>query len=759
MADETVGGIYGDPDEGSLSPQESQPWIDLITHWRKGGFDQWGDHADHVDKLYANFEKLASDTRDRQFQIFWANIQVLAPSIYARPPVPVVVPRFRDRRPIYRMSSELLERSVTVNFELSDIDAMMIQIRDDLAIVGRGVPWLRFSTEGGKKKVIYEHLDRDDFAHDPARKWAEVDWVARRGWMTKKEMLKRFPGKKAKINELSFTRGERSRGAESNDKDKSSSRSVVGVWELWNKSENCVVWFSEDCDEIFEKAAPHLTLDGFFPCPRPAYGTVQRRSLIPVPDCDQYKDQLEEINQFTSRIGRLADSLKLKGFYPAGSGELSDAIEAAVKNSNDNTILVPVANWAMFGNGTASSMIVWLPIDQVAAMIASLVELRKQVIDDVYQITGLADIMRGSSEASETLGAQELKAQFGSVRVRDRQQELIRVARDLVRMTAEIMAEEFDKKTLLEMSQLELPTNAEIAKQRKELEQERAKIGEQFEQVKANPEMMKQAQENPEEAKKMLEQAQRRILAIGEEIEKLDEEATIERVMDLLQDQKVRPYVLDVETDSTIAPDENATKQRATEFITSVGSFIGQAMPLVQQVPESAPMAAEMLKYVASQFRAGRQLEGLIEEFADKMKEVAGGPKPPPPEQIKAQAEAEAMKAEGQMKMQDMQAEQQAKQAEEQRKQAEEQRKAQLHELETDIKVKLADHQGNLMNREAEAKAAAMVEKRTEDAALHAQKMDEAAARRRLIEAQIAATAAKAVSSMETAERSEMEPT
>jgi hypothetical protein len=56
--------------------------------------------ADNIDKLYASLDKLANTTRDRQFQMFWANIQVLGASVYSRPPIPVVVPRFRDRKPI-----------------------------------------------------------------------------------------------------------------------------------------------------------------------------------------------------------------------------------------------------------------------------------------------------------------------------------------------------------------------------------------------------------------------------------------------------------------------------------------------------------------------------------------------------------------------------------------------------------------------------------------------------------------------------------
>jgi hypothetical protein len=70
--------------------------------------------------------------------------------------------------------------------------------------------------------------------------------------------------------------------------------------------------------------------EGFFPCPKPAFGTLRPNSLIPIPDYVYYQDQAEEIDDLTDRIANLLDSLKLVGFYPAGpSTEGAEAIEIA----------------------------------------------------------------------------------------------------------------------------------------------------------------------------------------------------------------------------------------------------------------------------------------------------------------------------------------------------------------------------------------------------------------------------------------------
>lgn len=680
------------PDDEAPKTGESRRWLAWIDD-AEHTFKDWQTKADNIDRLYANLSMLSGDGRDREFQMFWANIQVLGPSIYSRPPVPVVTPRFKDRRPVPRAASELLERSTIVSFELQSIDDVMRAVRDDVTVVARGAGWVRYETEGKKgQRVCIEHPNRKDFLTDPAREWAEVDKVAKRSWLTKGAMKKRF----SKNSSDAYKSAAYEARKDEKDIGDDDGRKKAGVWEIWCKSENKVVWVTEGVEVTLDEGEPHLDLEGFFPCPRPAYATVQRGSLVPVPDMLFYKDQLEEINEMTARMGALADALQVRGFYPAGAGEIGDAIEAAIKSKINNQVLIPISNWAMIGSGGVKDMIVWLPTDMVAKTLTELVQVRKQLIEDVYEITGLSDIMRGATEASETATAQQLKSNYGSVRIKDRQSELVRFARDLVRISSEIMAENFSSKTLLDMSQLEIPTDADIKEQVKPLEVQIKQIIAKVEQAKADPKLQAQAQQNPEQAQQMLQQAQQQAQGLKGQIDKLNETATVEKVMKLLRDQRVRPFVLDIETDSTIAPDENAQKQRATEFITAVGGFMNQVVPLVQAMPQAGKVAAESLKFVASQFRAGRQLEGAIEEFADDMSMMAQQPKPQDPAAAEGAAKAQAVQ-------QTMQVEAARHQMEQQAAQAEAQRKAQMDAA--DQQRKDAETQANQQREDAKLQA------------------------------------------------------
>ena len=618
----------------------AKPWLDDIKSYEKA-FAKYNDSSDRIDKLYADLERSAKEGGEREFQIFWANLEVLKPAIYSRPPVPVVASRFKDRKEINRHASEILERTLTTSFDTEDIDATMKLVRDDLATNARGVVWLRYQEDDKGEKVNYDHIDRKDFAHEVARKWKEVGWVARRSWLTRKQGLKRFEDAWLKVTYKDIR--DEAKG------DDRMTEQKAPVWEIWSKAHGVVVWVSPGMEDVLDIQEPFLSLDNFYPCPRPAYGTIERSSLKPVPDFVYYKDQVEEINEMTARISALAEALRMKGFYSAGVEELGDAVEAALKNTENNAILIPVPNTQALGGAALKDAIVWLPVREVAEVIVQLIGLRKQLIDDVYQITGLSDIMRGATDPNETLGAQELKSQYGSIRVRDRQEELVRLARDVTRIAGEIIAENFQPQTMMAMSQYEeAPSQQQIQGQIQGIEQ---KVKQAAEQAQSNPQIMEKLKTDPQamqQAKQMMQQAQA-------QVQKLQSTVTLEQVFEFLKNERMRPFVMEIETDSTIQPDEEKAKKSVTEFVSALGGTLQQLGALVTAQPKAAPFAAEVLKFAIGPFRAGRPLEAAIDDFADNMQQMAGEQKPDP-EAEKAKADAQAKGQEMQLKMQEMQA-------------------------------------------------------------------------------------------------------
>lgn len=610
--------------------------------------DPWQVRSDRIDKVYSSLQTLSGimadrggNLLDREYNLFWASVEVIKPSIYSRQPVPVVVPRYQERDPVKRVTSEMLERCASAGFDETDINSVMLGVRDDLVINARGVIWLSYETDDGER-VCVEHLDRRDFCHQPARKWAEVEWVGRHAWLSRTEARKRFYATSKNLyQDASYGQHKDERGDDGVDRTVEKARFT----EVWHKTDKRVYWVAEGCDDFLDEGEPHLKLKGVFPCPKPAYATTVRRSLVPVPDFTYIQDQLETINELTLRIHDLCDKLVVKGIVPAGT-DVGDAVEAAFREENASHMLIPVPSMSMTDG--ASKLVEWLPIDVVAQTILAAVEARREVIGNVQELFGIADIMRGETEAQETATAQKLKSQYGSVRIRDKVGELVRIARDTVRLMVEIMAEEFDFDTLIDMSQMQIPTEAEIrsqvAKVQAAAKKELTDLAAQAETMLASPEV----QQNPDQARQQFEQAQQQVIArYSPQLQKLGEAVTREDVKELLDDEKVRWASLDIETDSTIYPDEQAEKEARNEFMTVFTAAAANLAMLAQTGKAGAKLAVELLKFQLGPYRAGRQLEGVIDEWGESLENMPPQPNP----------EAEAAKAEAAFNTQKLQLE------------------------------------------------------------------------------------------------------
>ncbi|WHO73939.1 hypothetical protein [Rhizobium sp. BT03] len=638
-----------DDEATTLPGGENYDLAKVGAHWQQElergqrYFKSWVDRCTKIEKIYLQQADQANAAK-RRFPMLWANISVLQPAVYARVPQPVVERRFKDSQPVARMASELVERNLAFTADDADLDSLMRAVRDDFLLCARGTVWLRYEADfepldigvepsnapaldmqgddGGPtpeqitdERVCMDYVHWSDFLHSPARRWKDVTWVARRVPMTDEEFDKRFPEGRARLaaNGAGSNHG-------TNQTERAQNEGKTYVWEIWCKSENYTVWIAEGSPVALEVSEPPLKLTRFFPCPRPAFGTLSTSSLIPVPDYVYYQQQCDEIDMLTKRVNKLTDQLRLKVFYPSGDGSVSPAIEKAMRPEND-TVMVPIPEWAAFTDKGGSNAIVTLPIDEVQKVIVACIEVRKQLVEDVYQITGISDIVRGDTQASETATAQRIKSQWGSIRIRDRQAELARFARDIVNLAGEIICDQFQPETLMLVSGIQLPTAAQ--KQQAQMQMQQQQMAQQ--QAAMRAQQMGQPAPPPQPPQ------------LPPEMQKMMEQPTIDEVVQLLRNDSVRGFRIDIETDSTIEPDEDAEKQRRMEFVQMVGGFMQQAGAIAQQTPMLVPVMVETLLFAARGFRAGRQLENTLEQVGAQLSQSATAPRPPPeptPEQM-----------------------------------------------------------------------------------------------------------------------------
>jgi hypothetical protein len=120
----------------------------------------------------------------------------------------------------------------------------------------------------------------------------------------------------------------------------------------------------------------------------------------------------------------------------------------------------------------------------------------------------------------------------------------------------------------------------------------------------------------------------------------------ISKAIQLLRDERLRGFRVDIEVDSTIYPNQAQDKQDRVEFIASISKFLGEAAQLGAAMPEAIPLLGKMMQFGVRAYHVGRDLETSIEELTDQMvvaakQRIAEQQNQQNPEQIKANAQAQ----------------------------------------------------------------------------------------------------------------------
>lgn len=261
---------FADTLEDANEPKSSSILLAAIRQAHEA-FSPWLSECERIDKVFSRARSIGGigTYQDPDFDLFWSSTEILKPAIYARPPVPVVSTRFSIRDPFLDQASEILERAIATSLDKTGMNDVMEGCRDDLIMAGRGVPWVSFDDDGDEKRVTVEHLENTDFLHEPARKWAEVGWVARCAWMTREEMRERFSG----ASDLAYQNAAFSERRDQNKHGMTDHSGKAAVWEVWSRADRRVYWVTDGVDVLLDEEEPFLNIRGFFPCPKPAYHT------------------------------------------------------------------------------------------------------------------------------------------------------------------------------------------------------------------------------------------------------------------------------------------------------------------------------------------------------------------------------------------------------------------------------------------------------------------------------------------------------
>lgn len=630
--------------------KEGAKWLDRIK--AAGKLEKgWMDDAAKAVNAYTNSNKNQMDRADvlgsrYDFNILYANVETIVPAVINSPPVPDIRRRFNDPDPAARIVSDLMERAIRVQIDDSKMQIELEGCAQDAFLAGRGVIRIRFKSnivggqkdepsdeeliqaddaadgsvdegpypEGGREDAgedmgyggigrseqSYERIEDEcipveavawnDYRHGPATRWADRPWDAFRFCIAREDEAESFDTNliDSQLDDIE----KNARRISEND--------LTG-WEIWCKKDRKVKFIDDD-GIILKEIDDPLGLPDFFCIPTPMQPIELVGNLRPYNPFNIYSKLADELDTITKRITILAEAMQVKGWYP---GDVKDIMNIMTLADNE---FAPIANaelWAQ--SGGIDGIVAFWPIEKFAACLKELYLAREQTKQSIYEITGISDIVRGASQASETATAQNIKSQWGSLRIQKMQRMLERCARDIFVMMSEIIPTKFSRETLEKMTGIPL---------------------------------------------------------IPKEGMEQDQIAQIMAVNKLL-DQRISTYYrVDVESDSTVRADLTRQKQEAGEFLSASGSYFEAVMPMVQTGEMSPEVAIELYSSNARLFNLGKSTEDVLEKWAAETRAKAQQPQPEKPdpevikaqtEQAKAQADMQAKQVDGQMKQQEFQ--------------------------------------------------------------------------------------------------------
>lgn len=586
------------------------------------------------------------------FNILYSNTDTLLPALYSAIPRPIIKRRFKDDAPLAMAASEAGKRMLSYLLD-TNIDGYetfgeaLNSATLDALLPGRGITRVKYDAEIGEYEELSgsdegddnepnaddgENEDRGEAGHGMdsggegeaeegvgsvtlrkeselvcidsvawngvlfgyAKKWSKVPWIAFEETIDKDEAIRLF-GKDV-ASKIKFTKGEESPDEKdsSEQDDHTGERKTALIFQIWDKDGGRKVrYVSRHYKDGFLKVEDDpLELTGFYPIPRPLQVVAKSNNMTVTAPYLLYENQAKEINDLTIRINRIVRAIKVRGVYDS---ELKADI-GNLLDGDDNEMISAEKSSALANDKGFENAIWFMPIEKLIAVLRELYAAREQCKQVIYEVTGISDIIRGSTVASETATAQSIKSQWGTMRLKRSQAEVQRYCRDLLRIMLEVSATKFSVETWAKVTGLPFLTDQQVMQAQMIAQAAQAQAA----QYAANPEQI------PPQIQQALQQAQAEM-----------QKPQWSQVIDLLKSDMDRSYQIDIETNSTVIPEATEDKQNTNEALTALGTFIKESLPVVQSgVMPFGAFKAVLLK-ISRQFEFGEDIEGELQSMKE----------------------------------------------------------------------------------------------------------------------------------------------
>ena len=581
-------------------------WVKKIKQARK-------DEKSYRDKGKSLWDKYSSgvkgDSKD-VVNIFNPTIDIMLSALFSTMPKPDIRRRFAKKQEendkkdaLYRSMATVADYAIQYNFDRQRIQEEFESVFLDGFITGRGVGQVVYDydtteekMQDGSGKVISittpkdqvfktEHVDYQDFVQEKAKKQKDVTWMGRMHLFTKKELVEEFDISEEAVEQVEFSYS--LYADDGTGKDDKGDAKYAQVWEIWDKEKKERLYICESYEdgEPLRVDKDPMELDGFFPFS--VFKTIDNgKDTMPTAEYCIYEDLNKQLQRLNARSMRLTNN-NIK--YVTVASNADEKLQAKIKNARDGDVIgVPQAP-----NLAAAQQVGAIPIMEAMAVKDKLDQDSQRIIDQIWEITGVSDIMRGSSQVGETATAQRAKGVFGTLRIQNRQKGVQLFIRETFRKMSECVCQYATIEELKNITCLQLLSNQE---------KEQLQFGLSTGQVQPN-----------------------------EQIQQLMIDPTWEEVKAGLTDDRMRGYTIDVESTATVFDNVEEERVQINALTANVVDMLLKTSDLIARSPATADLMEQLTLANLSTFKIGRSYTDNVKTLFTKIKQELSAPQQPNP--------------------------------------------------------------------------------------------------------------------------------
>lgn len=471
-----------------------------------------------------------------------------------------------------------------------------------------------------EEKAILETVQYNDYLCSDARNIQEVEWQARRAFVTRSQAEKLFGDKADELNFDQFP-----------DKDKKDWRrgedqyeGKAEIYEIWCEEADKVFWGSKSVESfIFQKSEPPIDFEGFYPCVVIAQN-VDPDSIIPVSDYVHVKDQILEVERLTTRIHAVTQAVRTNFAYDSSLGP---AVEQLMIGDLKG---VPMNNWPSYKQrGGLANSIEFLDIQAFVNTLQVLQAARDTALNKLYETLKVSDLLRGTSEQYKSATANRLEAQWSSLGLIVRQNMFAKFVSDGIDKLGQIIASQYNLEKFFDVADMDRMIQNILPPPPAPPEPD----------PNVPPEMQPPLPPPPDP--------------------QIQIDSFKQQIINLLRNEDRRCYRIAIASDSMIAIDQAQEQAEGQQLMATCGEFFNQMKALIEQYPPLLEFSITLFQNVVKRFKGGKEVDGIftkalqqIGEIAKAKEEAAKQPPPPDPVMLEMQARMQIAQVESQARIQ-----------------------------------------------------------------------------------------------------------